>query len=116
MDEFFMQHNETIPDADAITSMDVYDYLEMADKETTKRKKKEYLAQAAALEPNNMDVKLAQTETDAKSPLDLIASLPALIQEEQEWLKQQQIYNRSKGDFMADYKKLKLELSQKEYV
>lgn len=99
MDEFFTQYNELIQDDDAINSMDVYDYLEMADKAITKRKKKEYLAQAAALEPNNMDVKLAQAETDAKSPLDLIAALPALIQEEREHLKQQQIYNHSKGDF-----------------
>ena len=99
MNEFFMQYNEAIQNTDEKVPMDVYDYLDMAEHTATKRKKKEYLAQAAALEPDNMDVKLAQAEVDAKSPLDLISALPTLIQEEREWLKQQQIYNRSKGDF-----------------
>ncbi len=100
MDEFFMQHTEIMQDADdEIVPMDVYEYLDMADRAATKRKKKEYLAQAAALEPNNMDVKLAQAETDAKSPLDLLAALPSLIQDAQTYLKHQKIYNSSKGDF-----------------
>lgn len=99
MNEFFAQYNETIQNTDEEIPMDVYDYLDMADRAATKRKKKEYLAQAAALEPDNMDVKLAQAEVDAKSPLDLIAVLPPLIQDAQTYLKDKKIYNSSKGDF-----------------
>ncbi len=43
MDEFFMQHTEIMQDADdEIVPMDVYEYLDMADRAATKRKKKEY--------------------------------------------------------------------------
>lgn len=40
MDEFFTQYNELIQDDDAINSMDVYDYLEMADKALVVHRKK----------------------------------------------------------------------------
>ena len=100
IDEFMVQHNESIEelygDADP---MDVFDYLDLAEKAYRKKDKKEYLAKAAELEPDNADVKLAQAELEAKGPLELIEVLPGLISEEEKRLKNQQIYNRSKGDF-----------------
>lgn len=100
IDEFMVQHNESIENlyGDA-EPMDVYDYLDFADKAYRKKDKKEYLAKAAELEPDNADVKLAQAELEAKGPLELIEVLPGLIAEEEKRLKDQQIYNRSKGDF-----------------
>ena len=98
--EFFAAYNETLANgADGTDEMDMYDYLELADQSSSKHKKKQYLEQAAALAPDNMDVKLAQLEVDTKSPLDFVAALPELIETERNRLKREQLYTNNRGDF-----------------
>lgn len=78
---------------------DVYDYLDLASQARRKRDKRAYLAKAAALEPDNVDVKLEQIKVDAKSPLDFIEALPPLIEAEEKHLRDEEIYQSSKGEF-----------------
>lgn len=98
--EFMVQHNERIEKLqDDAEPKDVYYYMDLAEKAYRKKDKREYLAKAAELEPDNVEVKLAQAELETKSPLELLEVLPGLIEAEEKRLKAQQIYNRSKGEF-----------------
>lgn len=99
-DEFMSQHYGGIRDSSQeVIPVDVYDYLQLAEQDGRKGEKRKYLAKAAELDPTNADVKLAQAKLESKSPLDLVETLPALIQAEEKRLKDEGIYNRSKGDF-----------------
>ena len=92
IEEFMMQHNEAaqyLQDylQDDTVPADVYDYLDLAEKARPKKDKREYLAKAAELEPDNAEVKLAQAELDSKGPLDMLKILPNLIGAEEKRLK-----------------------------
>lgn len=78
---------------------DVYDYLDLASQARRKRDKRAYLAKAAALEPDNVNVKLEQARLESNSPLAFVRALEPLIEAEEKHLKDERIYQRSKGDF-----------------
>lgn len=108
IEEFMMQHNEAVQHLqengqDDTVPADVYDYLDLAEQASRKKDKREYLAKAAELEPDNVEVKLAQAELDSKGPLDMLEILPGMIAAEEKRLKDQEIYQRSKGDFWLDF-------------
>ena len=84
IEEFMMQHNEAAQylqdflqenGQDDTVPADVYDYLDLAEQASRKKDKREYLAKAAELEPDNVEVKLAQAELDSKGPLDMLKVL-----------------------------------------
>lgn len=125
IEEFMMQHNEAAQylrdflqehGQDDTVPADVYDYLELAEQASRKKDKREYLAKAAELEPDNAEVKLAQAELDSKGPLDMLKVLPDLIGAEEKRLKDQEIYQRSKGNFWLDFETRPYMMLLQEYL
>ena len=69
IEEFMMQHNEAVQHLqdflqetgqDDTVPADVYDYLDLAEQASRKKDKREYLAKAAELEPDNVEVNWIQ--------------------------------------------------------
>lgn len=121
IEEFMMQHNEAVQHLqengqDDTVPADVYDYLDLAEQASRKKDKREYLAKAAELEPDNVEVKLAQAELDSKGPLDMLEILPGMIAAEEKRLKDQEIYQRSKGDFWLDFETRPYMMLLQEYL
>lgn len=125
IEEFMMQHKEAAQylqdflqehGQDDTVPADVYDYLELAEQASRKKDKREYLAKAAELEPDNAEVKLAQAELDSKGPLDMLKVLPDLISAEEKRLKEQEIYQRSKGNFWLDFETRPYMMLLQEYL
>lgn len=121
IEEFMMQHNEAVQHLqengqDDTVPADVYDYLDLAEQASRKKDKREYLAKAAELEPDNVEVKLAQAELDSKGLLDMLEILPGMIAAEEKRLKDQEIYQRSKGDFWLDFETRPYMMLLQEYL
>lgn len=125
IEEFMMQHKEAAQYfqdflqenvQDDTVPADVYDYLELAEQASRKKDKREYLAKAAELEPDNVEVKLAQAELDSKGPLDMLEILPGMIAAEEKRLKDQEIYQHSKGDFGIDFETQPYMMLLQEYL
>lgn len=125
IEEFMMQHKEAVQHLqdflqengqDDTVPADIYDYLDLAEQASRKKDKREYLAKAAELEPDNVEVKLAQAELDSKGPLDMLKVLPDLISAEEKRLKDQEIYQRSKGDFWLDFETRPYMMLLQEYL
>ena len=125
IEEFMMQHKEAVQHLqdflqengqDDTVPADVYNYLDLAEQASRKKDKREYLAKAAELEPDNVEVKLAQAELDSKGPLDMLEILPGMIAAEEKRLKDQKIYQRSKGDFWLDFETRPYMMLLQEYL
>lgn len=125
IEEFMMQHKEAAQYfqdflqenvQDDTVPADVYDYLDLAEQASRKKDKREYLAKAAELEPDNVEVKLAQAELDSKGPLDMLEILPGMIAAEEKRLKDQEIYQNSKGDFGIDFETQPYMMLLQEYL
>lgn len=125
IEEFMMQYNEAAQylqdylqenGQDDTVPADVYDYLDLAEKASRKKDKREYLAKAAELDPDNVEVKLAQAELDSKGPLDMLKILPNLIGAEEKRLKDEGIYQCSKGDFWLDFETRPYMMLLQEYL
>lgn len=79
---------------------DVYDYLEMAKRVSSKAKKREYLEKAKALAPDNMEVLEYLYFLDApKDPQTRLKIYEDLLKKGREFLVKDGMYEESKGHF-----------------
>ncbi|MCD7927906.1 MAG: hypothetical protein LUF80_03475 [Oscillospiraceae bacterium] len=75
------------------------DYLELAEEAKTKKAAMGYLKKALELEPDNLDALLMQAQRNAKSPMDLVLSLPPIIQKGDALMLQEGHFRDDMGDF-----------------
>ncbi|MCD8189155.1 MAG: hypothetical protein LUD78_02875 [Clostridiales bacterium] len=75
------------------------DYLSLAEDAKTKKAAMGYLKKALELEPDNLDALLMQAERNAKWPLDLVLSLPPIIEKGDALMEREGHFREDMGDF-----------------
>lgn len=78
---------------------DVYDYLELASEASSKKKCKEYLNKALALEPDNIEVLHELIIVDAKNAIERLSSLTELLSKATEQMEAEGNFRDFTGDF-----------------
>ena len=79
--QFIREYNEMNEKRRMQGPVTAEDYLELAAQATTKKKQREYLAEALGLEPENLEAKLQMLMLDAKNPLEAAAQMEQLVAE-----------------------------------
>lgn len=100
--KFMQKYNyDELPDEPLTeeNAVNVLDYLELADQAKSKKKRKEYLEKALALEPEDINLQYQLLEEETDTPLELLEKLQPLIKKAKEQLKTSGIYRDAKGYF-----------------
>lgn len=101
--EFMIAHMNDLPaEVTDDNAEDVYDYLELADRVRSKKKKLEYLHKAKELDPDNFDV-LTQIEVfQSKDTLEMMERLKVLVRQGKQKMKEAGYYKHEMGEFWLD--------------
>ena len=97
--QFIREYNEMNEKRRMQGPVTAEDYLELAAQATTKKKQREYLAEALGLEPENLEAKLQMLMLDAKNPLEAAAQMEQLVAEGTEQMRQAGYLKNDVGEF-----------------
>ena len=88
--------NDGAPECDG---EDVFDLLEQAENAKTKKAKRELIARALELEPENLDALLTQAEMDAKQPEQFLELLEPILALGKRQMEREGYFKNCTGDF-----------------
>lgn len=97
--QFIREYNEMNEKRRMQGPVTAEDYLELAAQATTKKKQREYLAEALGLEPENLEAKLQMLMLDAKNPLEAAAQMEQLVAEGTEQMRKAGYLKNDVGEF-----------------
>ncbi|MCC8075396.1 MAG: hypothetical protein LIO95_05550 [Clostridiales bacterium] len=97
----FAQHYNAQPRSAQPETVD--DYLELAEEAKTKKAAMGYIKKALELEPDNLDALLMQAERNAKSPMDLVVSLPPILEKGDAQMEREGHFRDDMGEFWLVY-------------
>lgn len=102
LQEFMEKYNISLDDAPPLsreTAKTVYDWLELAEQQKTKKARQECLEKAKALDPRNLDVLMQLLLLEKKQFWEYIPEVQKMLALGKEDLKQRKLYRESMGDF-----------------
>lgn len=102
LQEFMEKYNISLDDAPPLsreTAKTVYDWLELAEQQKTKKARRECLEKAKALDPRNLDVLMQLLLLEKKQLWEYIPEVQKMLALGKEDLKQRKLYRESMGDF-----------------
>ncbi len=98
LQQFMTKQNQALQAEES--GPDVYDYLELADQATTKKKKREYLEKAKEIAPDDLDVLLQLLLLDQpKNPVECLKTYEELLAKGKADLMKDGTYSESRGMF-----------------
>ncbi len=99
LQEFVQQYNSGLIQPRPSQPETADDYLELAEDAKTKKAAMGYIKKALELEPDNLDALLMQAERNAKWPLDLVISLPPIIEKGDALMEREGCFQEDMGEF-----------------
>lgn len=102
LQEFMEKYNASLDAAPPLsreTAKTVYDWLELAEQQKTKKARRECLEKAKALDPKNLDVLMQLLLLEKKQFWEYIPEVQKILALGKEDLKQRKLYRESMGDF-----------------
>ena len=95
----YMDQQQSFLDEDEASAPSADDYLELAEKAGTDKKKLEYLKTALKLEPDNLDAARMLARVQNKSKSEYLDALSALIEKADKALEEEGYFRESMGEF-----------------
>lgn len=99
LQEFIQQYNSGLIQLRPDQPETADDYLELAEEAKTKKAAMGYIKKALELEPDNLDALLMQAERNAKYPVDLVVSLPPIIEKGNALMEREGYFREDMGEF-----------------
>ncbi|MCD7822107.1 MAG: hypothetical protein LUG64_07860 [Clostridiales bacterium] len=101
LQQFVEQYNSGLIQPRSARPETADDYLELAEEAKTKKAAMGYIQKALELEPDNLDALLMQAQQKAKWPLDLVISLPPIIEKGDALMEREGHFRDDMGDFWS---------------